>query len=204
MIENIIFDIGNVLADFCWREHIALCGYAGETAERLGRAMMQSPVWNEIDRGVWSEEELLEGFIRNDPELKKEIRHVFADMSTIVRKKPGSEAWLQGLKEEGYRLYYLSNFSGKIKRECEEQLSFLRWMDGGIMSYEICQIKPDEEIYRSLLAKYGLRPEECVFLDDLPANLKTAKRLGIRGILVEDQEQAAKELASLLAERGRR
>ena len=43
MIQNIVFDIGNVLVDFCWREHIAGCGYYGETADRLGRAMMLSP-----------------------------------------------------------------------------------------------------------------------------------------------------------------
>ena len=41
MIRNIIFDIGNVLVDFCWRDHIRSCGYTGETAGRLGAAMMQ-------------------------------------------------------------------------------------------------------------------------------------------------------------------
>ena len=59
MIRNVIFDIGNVLVDFCWREHIESCGFQGVTADRIGRAMMQSPVWSEIDRGVWSMEELL-------------------------------------------------------------------------------------------------------------------------------------------------
>ena len=49
MIRNIVFDIGNVLADFCWREHIQGMGFQGETAKRLGKAMMQSPVWNELD-----------------------------------------------------------------------------------------------------------------------------------------------------------
>ena len=45
MIRNIIFDIGNVLVDFCWRDHIRFCGYTGETAGRLGSAMMQSAAW---------------------------------------------------------------------------------------------------------------------------------------------------------------
>ena len=64
MIRNIIFDIGNVLVDFCWRDHIRSCGYTGETAGRLGAAMMQSAAWREMDRGVWPEEEVLAAFIR--------------------------------------------------------------------------------------------------------------------------------------------
>ena len=72
MIRNIIFDIGNVLVDFCWKEHIARFGYEGDTAVKIGKAMMQSPVWSEIDRGVWTMEELLAGFIvRLSQEMEK-------------------------------------------------------------------------------------------------------------------------------------
>ncbi len=198
MVRNIIFDIGNVLVEYCWREHIALCGYTGETAKRLGLAMMQSPVWPELDRGVWSEEELLEGFIQNDPELEPEIRHVFADLSTLVRLYPGTDAWLEALRVKGYRLYYLSNFSGKCRREAIRQLGFMERMDGGIMSYEVREIKPHEKIFRLLFERYGLKPEESIFLDDTSANLETAKRLGMRTVLVESQEQAMEELDKVL------
>lgn len=198
MIQNIVFDIGNVLVDFCWRDHIAGCGFSGELAERLGKAMMQSPVWNEIDRGVWTNEEILLGFIKNDPTIEKEIRQVFSDLSTVVREKSGSKKWIHSLKAEGYQVYYLSNFSDRVRREAEGQLTFLTEMDGGIMSYTIRRIKPDDDIYRALFEKYGLRPEESVFLDDSKANIETAKRLGMYGILVTDQEQAKQELQELL------
>ncbi len=199
MIRNVIFDIGNVLLDFCWREHIAGCGYEGGMAERIGKAMMQSPVWNELDRGVWSEEEILNGFIKNDPELEQEIRHVFSNLGTIVRERSGSCAWVHDLKLQGYQVYYLSNYSEKIKLDAVDQLSFLKEMDGGIMSYMVQAIKPDEEIYRKLFQKYALKAEESVFLDDSPANLKASEALGMRGILVTSQEQARKELEAFLA-----
>lgn len=198
MIQNIVFDIGNVLVDFCWRDHIAGCGFSGELAERLGKAMMQSPVWNEIDRGVWTNEEILLGFIKNDPAIEKEIRQVFSDLSTVVKEKSGSKKWIHSLKAEGYQVYYLSNFSDRVRREAAGQLTFLTEMDGGIMSYTIRRIKPDDDIYRALFEKYGLRPEESVFLDDSKANIETAKRLGMYGILVTDQEQAKQELQELL------
>ena len=86
MIRNIIFDIGNVLVDFCWRDHIRSCGYTGETAGRLGAAMMQSAAWREMDRGVWPEEEVLAAFIRNDPALEKEIRRVYENLGTLIRE----------------------------------------------------------------------------------------------------------------------
>lgn len=200
MIKNIVFDIGNVLADFCWKDHIRGMGYAGETAERIGNAMMQSPVWNELDRGVWTDEELLAGFIANDPGIEEPIRRVYSDLSTLVREKSGSSDWIRSLKAEGYRVYYLSNFSGRVKREAAGQLTFLEEMDGGIMSYAVRMVKPDPGIYQELFCRYGLLPEESVFLDDSPANVETAGKLGMYGILVESQEQAKAELKRLLQE----
>lgn len=198
MIQNIVFDIGNVLVDFCWKEHIEACGFAGETAERLGKAMMLSPVWNELDRGVWTNEELLDGFIEGAPELEQEIRAVFSDLSTIIRERSGSLEWICSLKDMGYRVYYLSNFSEKVKEEAAGDLSFLEEMNGGIMSYTVHLIKPDPAIYKKLFQWFDLKPEESVFLDDSAANIETAKQLGMYGILVESQEQARDNLEKLL------
>ncbi len=200
MIKNIIFDIGNVLVDYCWREHIQGMGFQGETAERLGRAMMQSPIWNELDRGIWTNEELLDGFIANDPELEDEIRTVFSDLGTIVKERKGSSSWIRSLKTAGYQVYYLSNYSERVKQEAASELSFLKEMDGGIMSYTVQEIKPAPAIYRILFEKYGLLPEESVFLDDSEANVDTGRALGMQGILVRDVEQAKQELEKLLKE----
>ncbi len=198
MIKNIIFDIGNVLVDYCWKEHIARFGFTGETLERIGDAMMRSPQWNEIDRGVWSNEELLKAFIQNAPELEKEIRLVFSDLSTLVRERPYSVEWIRSLKKEGYRTYCLSNYSYRVETEAAHALSFLKELDGGILSYKVHQIKPDPKIYQMLMERYGLKAEESVFLDDSPANIETARALGMQGILVTSQEQAVEALDQLL------
>lgn len=200
MIKNIIFDIGNVLVDYCWKEHIARFGFTGEKLERIGDAMMRSPEWNEIDRGVWSNEELLQAFINNAPELEQEIRLVFSDLSTLVRERPYSVEWIRSLKKEGYRTYFLSNYSRRVETEAAHAMSFLKELDGGILSYTVQQIKPNKEIYQILMERYGLKAEESVFLDDSPANIETAKTLGMQGILVTSQEQAVKALWKLLEE----
>lgn len=71
-------------------------------------------------------------------------------------------------------------------------------MDGGIMSYTVHLAKPDPAIYQTLLDRYGLKAEECVFLDDTVRNVEAAQALGIVGIVVTSQEQAKKELETLL------
>lgn len=198
MVKNIVFDIGNVLVDYCWQDHIRRFGFGEADVDRIGRAMMQSPVWNELDRGVWTNEELLSGFIQNDPELEPEIRLVFSDLGTLVRERSGSLPWIRELKAAGYGVYYLSNFSDRVKREAADQLRFLPETDGGIMSYEVRLIKPDAAIYRALFEKYELKPEESVFLDDSEKNIDAARKLRMYGILVRDQEQAKQELRALL------
>ena len=74
MITTIIFDIGNVLADFTWEAHYRSFGYSEEIFERLAKATVKSPMWNEYDRGVMSDEEIIQGFIENDPGIEKEDR----------------------------------------------------------------------------------------------------------------------------------
>ena len=71
-------------------------------------------------------------------------------------------------------------------------------MDGGIMSYTVHLAKPDPAIYQTLLDRYGLKAEECVFLDDTVRNVEAAQALGVAGIVVTSQEQAKKELETLL------
>ena len=67
----------------------------------------------------------------------------------------------------------------------------------GILSYEVKMIKPMPEIYRLLLERYALKPEECVFLDDSEENIEGARRAGIQTVLFKDRCQAGQELEKL-------
>ena len=125
MVKNIIFDIGNVLADFCWRDFFIGFGYEGETLERLAEATVKSPVWDEVDRGVWSDEELVEGFVRNDPSLEAELRRIFANVHGMVVKRDYAIPWIDSMQKAGYRCYYISNFRLKAQRECADALVFV-------------------------------------------------------------------------------
>lgn len=197
MITTIIFDIGNVLADFSWEAHYRRFGYSEEIFERLANATVKSPLWNEVDKGVMSEEEIIQGFIENDPGIEKEIRETLRDKSTIVSRNDYAIPWIQELKGKGYRCLYLSNFSESAHVQCAAALDFLPYMDGGILSYQEKIIKPMPEIYQLLIDRYGLLPEDCVFLDDTQKNLDGAERFGIHTVLFQNQAQAVEELRKL-------
>ncbi len=197
MITTIIFDIGNVLADFSWREHYESFGYDEEMVERLARATVKNPAWNEYDRGVMGAEEIIQAFVESDPEIEQDIRRVLKNLGEMVRRNDYAVPWIQDLKGKGYRVLYLSNFSEKAETDCAHALNFIPYMDGGILSYQEKVIKPMPEIYQLLIDRYCLVPEECVFMDDTVANLAGAEKFGIHTIHFHDQKQAIEELRKL-------
>lgn len=197
MIRNIIFDIGNVLTDFRWRGFYQDKGFDEAMVERIADATVRTDVWCEFDRGVWTEEQILDAFIQKDPDIEDELRRTFDNIKGMVTIREYAIPWLQELKAKGYHVWYLSNFSRKAEEECADSLAFLPYMDGGILSYQDKLIKPDHAIYELLLSRYGLKAEECVFLDDTLRNVEAAEEVGIHGICFDTKEQAEEELRQL-------
>lgn len=196
-IKNVIFDIGNVLVQFRWKEYYESFGYPEEVLKRLIKATVMDEAWNEFDRGAMSEEEVLKKFIANDPGIEGQIRETLLNIKDMLGKYDYAIDWVKQLKAEGYGVYYLSNFSKKAYEECQEVLGFLPYMDGGIMSYQEKIVKPEPQIYQRLLSRYGLIAEECVFFDDTERNVVAARKQGIHGIVFQSREQALEEFARL-------
>lgn len=199
MIRNIVFDIGNVLAGFVWQDFYHSFGFSEEIFEKLANATVRSSLWNEMDRGKMSDDQLLDGFIRNDPSIEREIREVFQNVKGMVCRYEYAIPWIKGLKERGFRIYVISNFAHKAYLECSEALDFLREVDGAIISYQEKLIKPSPEIYRLLCSRYELNAEECVFIDDTAPNVEAAIKEGMKGIVFHTREQASETLEKLLA-----
>ena len=197
MIKTVIFDIGNVLVGFDWKNYIESFGYTKEVTKRICAATVTSPYWDEFDRGAMEDEELIQLFVNNDPEIETEIRKICENIENMLTKREYAIPWIKELKEKGYQVLYLSNFSKKAETECAHVLDFIPYMDGGIMSYQYHLIKPEPEIYQVLLEKYGLVAEECVFLDDRQDNCEAAQKQGIHAIVFTTKEDAVKQLADL-------
>ena len=202
MIKNVVFDIGLVLLGFDVKKYL-LSLFDEETAMRVAKAVFLSGYWHEIDRAVLSEDELLDLFFSADPGVKEEIRTAYDRIGECVERRSWPIQVIDGLREQGYKVYYLSNMSEHVISKGQHAFDFVSHMDGGIFSCHVKAIKPDPEIYRRLFDKYGLVPEECIFIDDQPANISMARKLGMKGIRFENYGQMQADLdKALVKDRG--
>ena len=103
-IDTVVFDIGNVLADFSWREFLKDKGYSDEEVERIGKASVLSDDWNQIDLGILPIEEIIARFVENDPEIKEDLEKVYSDFKKIVTKRDNAIPWIKALKKAGYKV----------------------------------------------------------------------------------------------------
>lgn len=197
MIRNIVFDVGNVLVEYSWERMLQSLHITGEAYDAVAKATALSPMWNELDRSLLSDEEILEGFIKNAPEYEKEIRLVWDNISESVHCYDYSVEWVQKFKKKGYQTYILSNYSKHGYELTRQELPFVEDMDGVLFSYEVKLVKPEPEIYQTLLNKFQLKPEECVFMDDNEKNVIAAREAGIHAIHFKNKEQAEAELEAL-------
>lgn len=197
MIRNIVFDVGNVLVEYSWERMLQSLHITGEAYDAVAKATALSPMWNELDRSLLSDEEILEGFIKNAPEYEKEIRLVWDNISESVHCYDYSVEWVQKFKKKGYQTYILSNYSKRGYELTRQELPFVEDMDGVLFSYEVKLVKPEPEIYQTLLKKFQLKPEECVFMDDNEKNVIAAREAGIHAIHFKNKEQAEAELEAL-------
>ncbi len=196
-IDTVVFDIGNVLVNFSWREKLEKLGFEDGMIERIAKATVDSSDWVELDRGVLTTEEIIDLFVENDPEIESEIRRAFADFTGIVTRREETIPWIRSLKAAGYKVLVLSNFSKVAVEGCADAMKFLEEVDGGILSYRDKVVKPDEAIYKLLMERYDLVPGKTVFIDDTPVNIETAKRLGWKGIVFKSREQVIEDLTKL-------
>ena len=197
MIKTVIFDIGNVMVDFRFREMLREKGYSEQVCERIAAATVDSGFWNELDRGVMSYDEVLSLFAARDKEIEPQMREALSSVRGIVKLRPHAVPWVRGLKRAGYQVLALSNYPEKAYEDDWEQLVFLDDMDGFILSYRDKVVKPDRAIYELLQERYSFRPEECVFIDDLQKNLDTADKLHWHTIRYQNYEQVCAQLKEL-------
>ena len=90
-------------------------------------------------------------------------------------------------------MFLLSNTSGIHKDYLLSAFDIFRHFQGGVYSYSAKCSKPDAVIFEKTLAELGLEPEQTFYIDDLEANIATARRLGFQTHLYRLDDHAALE-----------
>lgn len=200
-LKTVVFDIGNVLITFSGMDFIRK-RFGDEKGLQIANSLFGDRRWSELDRGVMTSEEVLQSFLDADPTVPEEdiiwsFEHIYRTVSRCGYAIP----WLRDVRKLGYRVLYLSNYSKLIMHARPEVLDFLPLMDGGIFSCDVKLIKPDLAIYRLLIDRFGLDPEECLFIDDQPDNCAAAEQVGINAYVFGSYEQDRPKIMEIL-ERG--
>lgn len=196
MIDTVIFDIGNVLTEWHWRDSFSQM-FGEDLVEPLADATVRSPEWFELDRGALSEEEVTALLTKNAPQYAAQIGRIVQESHDFVTVFPYAANWLKALKAAGYKVYILSNFSEFGFNRAKPRFDFLQYADGALISYEVKQVKPDRIIYEMICEKYGIVPENAVFLDDRLENVEAAIDFGMQSIQVITKEQTDAALHTL-------
>lgn len=101
------------------------------------------------------------------------------------------------LKQAGWRLYLLSNFSVEKFELIRSKHEFFDLFDDMIISGEHKTVKPDPAIFNIALHRIGRSAEECLFIDDSLPNIETASRLGFQTIHYQSPTQLKFDLQKL-------
>lgn len=192
-IRNIIFDYGNVIANI-----------SQETIQKTFS-----------DLGISSEtlllhhqeiKHLMHDFIDGIRPLDDVLYDIqeYCEKGTSLKKIKDTITVLQGeipeirlksivLLKKQYKIYLLSNINEIIWSNCEKRFADLGYQvddlfDEIFLSCRMGIAKPDERIYKQMIAKTGMIPEESIFLDDRVDNCDAAQKLGIQASWVKANE----------------
>ncbi len=196
-MENIIFDVGQVLVTYDWKTYLDRFGFPKEEREAIAGAVFENSIWNERDRSSYDEQYYVDQMVKEAPEYEKDIREVMRRSDETIQKTDYADTWVQYLKNKGYHVYILSNYATDTLTRTRSQLSFLKYVDGAVFSCNEKLIKPEPAIYQTLIQRYHLDPKKSVFLDDREENCEAARKEGIHAIQFKSFKQAAAELEKL-------
>ena len=186
MLRNIVFDMGNVLIH--WRPALFVERMAIPEEDRpaLLREVFGSVEWIQMDRGTLSFEEGLAAICRRLPErLRGPARELTLDWwRRWLLPVEGMAELVRELKALGYGVYLLSNAKEDLPQYFD-RIPGSECFDGRIVSADWKLLKPQPEIYRTLLREYNLQAEECFFIDDLNINIEGAWFVGMDGAIFD-------------------
>ena len=189
MIKNLIFDFGKVLIDYDYEAFLKSIVANPEDRAEFKAVFCSIEFTNLCDKGDRTYDDIIRDYQALYPHWKNEIQ-AFADrqLDAMTAEIPGMRGLLERLREPGYHLYGLTNWSATVYPVIEK-FDILRMMDGTLISSEERLIKPDKAIYERLCEKFGLKMDECLFTDDKQINVDGALASGMDAFLFKNAAQ---------------
>ena len=198
-IDAFLFDLGGVLID--WSPRYLFARHFGGDDAALDHFLTEvcPPEWNvTMDAGKPAHVGLAER-VAAHPEHEGMIRRWFDEWPAMMRDAHhGTVEILGDLRDRGYRLYALTNWSADTFHHAEKRFEWLQWFEDIVVSGRIGLIKPDPAIFRHSAEQLGLAPERTLFIDDSAKNIAAADALGFHVHHFTGPEGLRERIAPLL------
>lgn len=197
MIDAVLFDLGNVLIRWDPRNHYR---------DRFETEAQMEAFLAEVTPGTWNHEmdlgKPLAQAIAERAVLHPEHAELLAEWKSEWVRMLGdaiddSVALLGQLRNGGYRVAALTNWSAETFPIARERFPFLGWFEDIVISGVEGIAKPDPAMFALALRRTGFVANRTVFIDDNLANVAAAVGVGLHAIRFESPEQCRDELRAL-------
>jgi len=201
-IRAVVFDIGGVIQDsplHAIARYEADHGLAAGSVNRAVVASGEAGAWSRLERGELTVEAWCAPFERDCQAQGVAVNAVrlMQYIAEAGRERPIMLRAVGRLRERGLRVGALTN-NWATEAAPADPHPIARHFDALVESRAVGMRKPDPRIYQLMCRRLGVEASETVFLDDIGANLKSARALGMRTIKVDDPEQALRELSAIV------
>lgn len=194
----LLLDVMSTLVTEPWFEQVP--AFFGMDLEALYEVKDQT-AWIEFEKGLISEEEYCGRFFKDGRPI--DIPAFKAMMQASYEWMDGVEPLLAELRDAGFRMYALSNYSPWYAL-IEEKLRLSRYLGWDFVSCKTGVRKPDPEAYLGPVQALDVAPDRCIFVDDRQKNVDAAVAIGMKGILrTEAIEDLRRDLARLTTQASR-
>jgi 2-haloacid dehalogenase len=204
VLTTAVFDLGGVLADWDPR-YLYRSMFDDEPEMERFLADVCTPEWNHAMDAGRPQAEAVAELVERHPAEAIRIRAWIERWDEMLGSEiAGTAEILAELDGRRVRLLALTNWSAETFPRARGRFPALARFEAIVVSGEHGTAKPDPALYRILLEQHGVEPSTSVYIDDAPANVATARDLGMTGIHFTDPASLRTELVDLgLLERDR-
>jgi len=190
-----LWDLGNVVVQWNPDKILQMTNLPADRTKLLRCHLFESELWLDLDRGITDEKAVAAEIVANTDLQASELLACFDIVRQSLIDFPQSVALIHEMHSADIPLYILSNMS-LVNGQYLSSRPYFDLFNGIVFSAEEKLIKPDPDLFKLVLQRYDLSPEDVVFIDDSLPNIEAAISLGMNGVHFKRTDQCYAKVRS--------
>lgn len=191
-MDGVILDTEKLYVRF-WCEAANFYGYPMERSHALSIRSMARPLAIEKLKGYFGED--FDYYAVHSKRIELMDKYI---EENGIEAKAGADYLLSYLKTNGYKVALATATGYERTEKYLGQLGLLKYFDEIVCASMVEHGKPAPDIYLYASEKLGIKPWECIALEDSQNGIKSASSAGCKTVMVPDLDEPDDEIKSLL------